>query len=356
MFLARLVVDYFSLYLVMALAGIAGLIWTLKSRMSIPTLFFSVPQFFASDKQTKKESLQPLTCYLLITTFFIWMLALLDPHFAELSTKQNRFLPTQGVALYLILDQSGSMGQSVGDKAIRKMDLMKKITTQFIQERPGDLIGLVTFARGAEVLAPLTWDRDALLDELQKLDLVADREQDGTAIGYAIFKTANLISATRHFAEEQNVSGKKPYDIKSAVMVLVTDGFQDPNPLDKGKRLRNLDVDEAAAYAKKENIKLYIVNVEPSLATEKFAPHRRLMQRSAELTGGKFFFVDKGHTLEDIYAEINQLEKSEVPFQDSSIKPVYQRTFSLYPYLIVIGLLCLFSSFLLKTTWLRKIP
>lgn len=354
--LARFEVDVYSFYFVALLSIIAVAIWFIKSRMPHSFIFFSVPEAFAMPQKTLKQKLSSLTSYLIGGTFVIWLIALLDPHITEPSASHKTHPVHQGIAIYLILDQSGSMGQTVGKSAERKMDLMKKITAQFIYERPSDLIGLVSFARGAQVLAPLTMDRDVLLEELKQLDLVGDREQDGTAIGYAIYKTANLIAATRHFAKELNASGKKGYDMKGAVMILVTDGFQDPNPLDKGKHLRNIDIDEAAAYAQKEGIKLYIVNVEPSLGTEEFAPHRRLMERSAELTGGKFYFVDKNLSLSDIYNDINRLEKSQVFAGDKKAKKAYQRVFSLYPYFIVAGLITLFGSFLLKTTWLRKIP
>ena len=71
-----------------------------------------------------------------------------------------------------------------------------------LKGRPNDLIGLVTFARGAQVLSPLTLDDEAVIDQLKKLQVVTDEKQDATAIGYAVYKTVDLIAAAKHYAQE----------------------------------------------------------------------------------------------------------------------------------------------------------
>jgi Ca-activated chloride channel family protein len=224
-----------------------------------------------------------------------------------------RSLPTEGIALYLVLDQSGSMNQTVDDQEgnqIRKIDLLKEITEQFVQTESSNLMGLVAFARIPHVLAPLTLDQNALLNQIRQIDVVKDKNQDGTGIGYAIFKTANIIAATRHFGEELRNQEKPPYDIKGAAMIIVTDGLQDPNPLDQGNRLRTMDLDEAAAYAKSQGIRVYLINIDPSISGSEFAAHRRLMNRITEMTGGRFYLVSQPQDLQRIYQDINQIEKS----------------------------------------------
>lgn len=307
-------------------------------------------------------------------------LAFTDPHLyldiqhdKDKSQPSNRtHLPVEGIGIYLVLDQSGSMKEEVdtaGRRKISKVDLLKQVTKEFIAGdanlklpgRPSDMIGLIAFARGAHVLSPLTLDHAAVLQELDRFAPVGSTDDDGTSIGYAIFKAANLIAATRHYAQDLIAKGKPAYTIDQNIMILITDGLQDPNPLDKGKRLRNMDVPDAAAYAKEQGIRLYIVNVEPKLATEEFAPYRHIMQRAAESTGGKFFMVDNSSNLNEIYATIDQLEKSILPI-DASVhrnkdeRPdIYQRI-SLYPYLIALGLLALFVSLMLECTYLKRIP
>lgn len=250
-----------------------------------------------------------------------------------------------------------------------KIDLLKEVTKEFIvgdaadglAGRPNDMIGLVAFARGADVLSPLTLDHRAVLEELEQLKPVSERVQDGTSIGYAIFKTANMIAATRHYAEDLISKGEPAYSIKNAIMILITDGMQDPNPLDKGKRLRNMDVPEAAAYAKKEGIKLYIINVEPKLSTEEYAPYRHIMQRAARSTGGEFFMIDQTGSLDRIYQQIDALEKSVLPAEAAQLggyddRPDLFQRLSLYPYLIAFGIFSLLGSIFLQTTLLRRAP
>lgn len=310
--------------------------------------------------------------WLSLLSFF---LAFLDPRL--LIDKQTKNLPDgsvddpkEGIAIYLVLDQSGSMAEQVFTRqgAIQKVQLLKEVSKKFIlgdpeiglKGRPNDLIGLIAFARGAHVLAPLTLDHAALLSELSNFKQVEQVDEDGTSIGYAIFKTATMISATRHYAEELSGKGEPAYAIKSTVMILITDGMQDPNPLDKGKRLRNMDVPEAAAYAKEQGIRLYIVNVEPKLANEEFAAYRHIMQRAAEVTGGKFYMVDSSTDLGGIYRDIDSLEKSDLPNPLQQLnkdqRPDLYRRLSFYSYLIAAGLVCLLLSQLLESTLFRRVP
>lgn len=308
-------------------------------------------------------------------------IAFTDPHLfvkrkITPQQKQERPPPTEGIAIYLLLDQSGSMGEVVSvystdgmRRKMTKIELLRQVTKEFIsgnpalglKGRPDDMIGLIAFARGADVLSPLTLDHEAIVHQLSKFNVVQQNDRDGTAIGYAIFKAANLIAATRHFTQELIEKGQPAYTIKSSVIILITDGMQDPNPLDRGNRLRFMDIPDAAAYVKEQGVHLYIINVEPKMATEEFAPQRHQMERAAALTGGKFFLMTNTTNLEQIYSQIDKLEKSQLPegpeaVIDKSERPDLYRRISFYPYLIAFGLACLFSAFALDTTILRRVP
>jgi len=279
-------------------------------------------------------------------------------------------IPIEGIAIYLVLDRSGSMAGNIKShkKMITKMDLLKDVTKNFVvghpqsglKGRPNDMLGLVVFSRGAQVLSPLTLDHQAIMDQLDQLQYITDYNQDGTAIGYAIYKTAHLIAATRHYAQNLLGEGKPAYEIKSSVMILITDGLQSPSPLDKGKKLRNIELLNAAQYAKEQDIRLYVVNVEPRIASKEFLAHRSLMKQIAEMTGGKFYLVESSVGLDKIYAEIDHLEKSVLPVEMSHLsfpedQYIYRRI-SFYPYLIGVGMLCLLFAVLLETTVLRRVP
>jgi Ca-activated chloride channel family protein len=151
-------------------------------------------------------------------------------------------------------------------------------------------------------------------------------------------------------------------------MILVTDGLQDPNPLDINSRWREIDPIEAAKEFKELGVTLYIVNIEPSFNAEKYAPNRRQLQKAAEITGGKLFMVDSNsHTLEDIYGEIDRLEKSPLPIQAELISqlektlpkdklPGLYRTYFLAFDLIALAIMSLSFAILLECTLLRRVP
>lgn len=367
--------DYLAVALTALFAAAFFLFWRRWKSYKTARLFFSSLDDFLTEPASWRQRLSELPRYLLIGAITLFGIAFLDPHVLIRKSKEQplkqKNIPTEGLAIYFILDQSGSMSEKVEGQSRTKIDLLKEFTRAFIKGdsalnlpgRPNDMIGLVSFARGAEILSPLTLDHGQILSQLSKLDVVHRDDQDGTSIGYAIFKAANLIAETRHFAEDLVGKAAAPaYTIKSAIMILVTDGFQSPSPLDQGKRLRNMDVTEAAEYAKQQNIKLYIVNVEPRLGEDKdFAPFLKAMKRVAEITGGRFYMTDNSRSLDKIYADIDRLEKSTF-FAESGYTPppsqmlhLYHRV-SFYPYLAAVGMGFLFLSILLSGTILRRAP
>jgi len=380
---------YFLLNL-KALAAICGLgillFFLLRWRkgFAVPHLVFSDLSNLLTGKGKASWSFLPTA--LLWTALGSFALAFIDPHFLLDRKWENTGSPTtprdagqppptEGIAIYLVLDRSGSMSDKVlarsptgGRRQISKIDLVKNVTSKFIQGdptlgllgRPNDLIGLIFFARAANVESPLTLDHGLVLQQLSKYNVIGQMDLDGTGIGYALFKTANLIAATRRYSQELVQRGEPAYSIKSSVIILLTDGLQDPNPLDKGKRLRNMDIPEAAAYIREQDIRLYVVLVDPELSTEKYTPYRHILQRATESTGGKTFMVEGVSNLDQIYHDIDQLEKSAIPVQFTEInkdeRPDLYKRVSLYPYLIGLGLCCLLASILLETIFLRKIP
>ncbi len=287
------------------------------------------------------------------------MIAFIDPHLLfpkkDIEKSSISSYPKKGLAIYLVLDRSGSMSQPAGHSD-SKLSLLKEVTKEFIDQHPDDLIGLVSFARVPTILVPLTLDKKALQQALQKVEVVKDPNEEGSAIGYAIYKTAHLLATTRYFANQSQLEGKPPYTIKNAAIIVVTDGFQDPSRLDYGNRLRTLELDDAAAYVKSEQTRLYIINIDPTIATSKYAPQRRELEKITELTEGKFFMVSDSQDLKDIYSTINRLEKGtvQIPSQPKN-KEDYSR-FSFFPFFLMFGMAFLFLAHFLDLTFIRKIP
>lgn len=363
-----------------ALFLLATFYFLYKKFLSVPTphiKFSSLSLFAEGDTSNPKKRIYSIPAFLRYGALAFFFLAFLDPHFfipLPPSGRQPLKEPLEGIAIYLILDQSGSMEEKVeallpdGSRGtISKIDLLKETTKSFVESRPNDMIGLIGFARGAQVLDPLTLDHQAILKQLTNLGIQTTKGQEGTSIGYAVYKTANLIAATRHYAQELIKEGAPAYTIKNSIMILVTDGVPEPNPLDAGKRLRNMTLPEAAEYAKRTGIRLYVVNIDPGFTRAEYEPFRKQMKQSTELTGGRFFMIGDGGSLSRIYQDIDALEKSKLPGEAELVQllqkklnkdqlPGLYRRFSLYPYLIALGLLSLLLSIFFETTLLRKVP
>lgn len=342
----------------------------LLSRIPSPRLFFSnLEGLVLPASKPLKLYRWGFYCYNL--SFILFLIAFFNPRIIlpQSSTAPAKLPPpTEGIAIYLVLDQSGSMSDRLSPLSSSeglpptKIELLRSVTKSFImgdpsknlQGRTNDLVGLVGFARTAQVLVPLTLDRRLLLDQLSHFDIVKNIDEEGTAIGYAIFKTANLIAATRHFSQELAKKERAVYTINDAIIILVTDGLQDPNPLDKDNRWRSMSLDDAAAYAKEQGVRLYIVNVDPAMNTEEYAPYRRLMERITKLTGGEFFQATDEGSLGRIYADINSLEK--MPIENYSKSYLESNQIMLAPYLIAIGLMLLLLAAFCNEVFWRTVP
>ncbi len=339
---------------------------------ALPKMRLSAMQAFSTE--SRRVYFQNLPRWLFIAAFSFFLIAFIDPHtvrWSPLEGSGGDFLPKRGVALFFALDQSGSMREEIpvpydvnASGRMAKIDLLKLVTSRFIAGDPahhteglnGDLVGVVSFARAARVLTPLTLDHQKVLEDIAAIKPMQGDENDGTAIGYAIYKTASMIAATRHYAQELETRGQAPYQIEGSAIIVVTDGLQSPSPLDKGKRLRNMDIPEAAAYAKEQGIHIYIINVDPQIVSDEFIPHRHVMQRAAESTGGQFIVVDGDTPLSTVYQSIARLEKGKIEDERARALPLPHRAFSWYPLCVALGVYCLILAFLFDTLVFRRVP
>jgi Ca-activated chloride channel homolog len=361
---------------------------------------FSSLSFFKKESETGRVRYIGVPRVLSSAAFIFFILAFIDPYFlidyqepiksdrlpfeehSKEGARESVSLPVEGVALYLVLDVSGSMNEGVlfpGSKGerfkARRVDILKEITTQFVRGneslglkgRSNDLIGLIFFARTAQVIAPLTLDHERILDELVLMDTVKRDDENGTAIAYALFKTVNLIKATHYFSESLLDEGERPsYAIKSTAIILVTDGIQEPNPKDLGHPLRTMDLKKASHAALEAGVKVYVVNINPDVRFARFAQAKEDLENVAHLTGGKFFIADDPQGLSRIYAAIDQMESDLLPGAQQVEAEVYEKKkpttqgdlekkLLLYPYLISVGVICLALSLFLENTLLRRV-
>ena len=361
-----------------------------------PFLYCSSFLGFRGKERSLRESLLPFPRIFEACSLLAFLIAFIDPHFLiredpigrnpmsnlNQEKRKNIKIPTEGIAIYLVLDQSSSMKKELcvefpDGRVLRRsrMEHLKRFTRDFIagddmlgiRGRSNDMIGLIAFARAAHVLSPLTLDHRHILECLSRFETVDSQEEDGTAIGYALFKAVNLVVAARYFCHDLLSEGKPAYEIKNTILILVTDGLQGVNVLDQDHRYRAMEVPDAAHYAREKGVRLYIVNIEPQILQERFSMEREELQYATEITGGRFYVTDRKKSLQDIYREIDLLEKSVLPGgKEASVsaeesvpgkdpKEMWRR-FSLYPHFIVLGMFCLFAALILDNAFLRRVP
>ena len=207
---------------------------------------------------------------------------------------------SEGIDIVLAIDVSPSM--LAKDLKPNRLEATKKVASEFVQERPGDRIGLVIYAAERFTQTPITSDHKVLINSLEsiKYGLLAN----GTAIG------SGLATA---------VSRLKDSKAKSKVAILLTDGENNSG---------NINPLTAAQLAKEFNIRTYTIGVgtkgkalTPTAIdyNGKFIYKRvkvnideDLLKNIAEQTGGLYFRATNNDKLKEIYAEIDKLEKTKL--------------------------------------------
>ncbi len=239
-----------------------------------------------------------------------------------------------GIDIILTLDISGSMEiKDLGPQS--RFHVARDVLSDFIDGAGQNRLGLVVFAKQAFTQAPLTADHKmvrALLDEVEIGIL-----QDGTAIGMAIATAASRLRNS---------------EAKSKVIILLTDGANNAGDIDPVTAART-----AAALG----LKIYAIGVgkerDPSQPPLDFGASQPAGTELDEETlkkvagaAGQYFRATDADTLREIYAQIDEMEKSEyLGPKHIEYKQLYGRF--VWPALVILAL-----QFILGCTWLRKAP
>ena len=266
---------------------------------------------------------------------------------------------SRGVAIELVLDRSGSMGTPLTPQqdSSNRLQVAKEVLSRFIHGddtglggRGDDLIGLVTFARHAETVLPLTLAHDAADGFLRSIELATERAEDGTAIGDALALAAARLQRAEEQIAVDGEDGGGRYEIKSKVIVLLTDGLNNT-----GSRTPR----EAAELARDWGITVHAIGLAGAPAPRGTAGMQRLprveidereLRAIAETTGGLFRVAGDADALSAVYREIDQLERSEI----ESVRYLSYR--ERFVPLALAAALCILGAALLNATVLRRSP
>ncbi len=250
----------------------------------------------------------------------------------------GRPLTTSGIDIVLALDASGSM-KAEDFQPRNRLEVAKAAAVDFVEDRPNDRIGLVTFAGQAVTQTPLTLDHAALENAIQRVEI--GRLTDGTAIGTALATAVNRLRAS---------------DARSRVVILLTDGVNNAGEVDPMT---------AAEAAHALGVRVYTIGV----GTTGEAPYlledprfgRRYVQvlvridektlrEIADRTGGRAFRATDPQALSEVYREIDRLERSPL----SGRRPVVR--LDRYAWFLLPGLGLLLLEGLARGWIFRRLP
>ena len=154
---------------------------------------------------------------------------------------------TEGVAIEMVIDRSGSMKQEMKYRGERlnRFEVVKRVFGEFVigndsglKGRPNDLIGMVAFARYPDAVCPLIHDHATLLQFVKATELVQLRSEDGTGIGDAIALAAACLQTVEEELKRKGAAeGDRAFTIKSKAIVLLTDGVESSRraPVESGR-------------------------------------------------------------------------------------------------------------------------
>ena len=268
-----------------------------------------------------KSKLYPLLNTLRIISIALVIIALSRPQ--EISNS-SRTKTSSGIDIVIAVDISSSM--LAQDLKPNRLEALKSVASEFINDRINDRIGLVIYAGESYTKTPVTSDKEVVINSLTEIsfDGIID---DGTAIGMGLATSVNRLKDSK---------------AKSKVIILLTDGVNNSGFIDPST---------AADLASTYGIKTYTIglgtngNARAPVALNPNGSFRfgitkveideDLLNEVADKTGGKYFRATDNRKLEEIYEEINKLEKTEVEeIKYSDIDEKY-RPFALLAFVLI---------------------
>lgn len=312
----------------------AFMVWWYAKKYNRRQAAINVSSAYAFTVSSFKNYLRHLPFVFRLLTLCALILALARPQ----KRNDQEHIQGEGIDIVLCMDVSGSMGSR--DILPSRMDVAKEVAEKFVLGRPIDRIGLVIFSGESFTSCPLTTDRNTLIMQIRTLE---SRRflKDGTVIGEGLATATDRLSKS---------------DAKSKVIILITDGKEDPPDT------RLIDPLTALEIAKAQGVKVYTIGMGavPSTVVEITGSRpgnpaidfidEELLRKIAGETGGQYFRARDKQGLENIYIQIDQLEKSAVEVIS------YKRVRELFVPFVLAALFFLFLEILFRTTLLKKFP
>lgn len=278
----------------------------------------------------------PLLFALRMIILSLLIVALARPRKVDVSTKVKS---NKGIDIMMVVDVSLSM--QARDLKPNRISALKEVAENFVIKRPADRIGLVAYSGEGVTKVPLTTDHGILIDAIYNLNM--EELESGTAIGVGM---ATAINQLKHSKAE------------SKIIILITDGGESNVNYSENKTY--ISPMDAAEIALDMGIKVYSIGI----GTTGFIPlppgyqhypqtafqlDEKLLKNIAAVAKGNYYRSTDNKKLEEIFDEINQLEKSEI----DEIK--YYNYTEFYRYFVGIALFLMLIDVLLNTTIFKRL-
>ncbi|MBC86991.1 MAG: hypothetical protein CL677_07400 [Bdellovibrionaceae bacterium] len=334
--------SWYSAYAFLLLIPLFGLIvlWFLFRRKSAQAFMrFSSLQVIKAAHRGLRSQLVYVPWVLKVLALIFVIIALARPRESMTKVKRN----VEGIDIVVALDISDSM--LIEDmKPENRLEASKKTIKEFIEQRVSDRIGLVVFSGESYTRVPLTLDYPVLLQNLSEVKTSKNIKM-GTAIGMAL---ANSVSRLKDSVA------------KSRIVIFLTDGENNSG---------TIDPKTAIDLAKQEGIKVYsigmgkdgqarlpVTTVNPfGQRIKTYRPihskiNEALLGSMAQETGGKYFRAITSNALDNVFGEINQLERTKI---ESNEYTKYEEKFFTW---LIWALAFYFVGVLLSHSFLRRGP
>ena len=226
------------------------------------------------------------------------IMAIARPQTVDISTRTKT---NKGIDIVMAIDVSSSM--LAQDLKPDRLTALKRVAAEFIQDRRSDRIGLVVYAGESYTKTPITSDKNIVKSSMREINFQGLIE-DGTAIGMGLATSVNRLKDSK---------------AKSKIIILLTDGVNNSG---------FIDPKIATELAVEFGIKTYTIGLGSNgtaLAPVGILPNGKfkygltkveidevLLKEIALKTGGIYFRATNNQKLEEIYQEINKLEKTEI--------------------------------------------
>jgi Ca-activated chloride channel family protein len=316
-----------------------------KRGASAALIFSSTSALAALGKQSASRAGKILRTLLLAALAFL-IVALARPQLGKSLTE----VEASGIDIMLVLDVSLSMltkDFTIGGQEATRLDAVREVTRRFIEARPNDRIGMIAFGTQPYVVSPMTLDHDWLLQNLERVRI--GLVEGNTAIGSAMAAAGNRLNDKRS---------------KSRAMVLLTDGDNNAGkipPNTAAEALKAMKIKfHAIGIGTNGMAKVPVQDGRGNLLTDavgdmlyqtmRVSFNEAGLKEVAKIADGKFYRATDTKSLEAIYADIDQMEKSTV-----SVKK-YQQYRDLFPLCLMGGAGLLVGQLLLSQTIWKKLP